>query len=330
MEPSSSALKSESSNNYEELKVPPNGYPYHAFEANGIEPCSVFQGGYSLPVHMLTCGHIVAVDSLGGAVDNRCGLNCLHVASWVKHQTMNAPLEHIDLRTGTSLGQALTSTAALRITKDPILPAIDQHQSHDNIFCEICHGIPASSYFVIPREVKRALAFTRPVIEHYTGFTNEQIVKRLCKPFYNPNQLGYDWKLPHILRCGHEVWAQPARACAANCSDTPECKNRTFLGNKKQGDVIFCHECVYRAEMVYERYAQVGKAMTYGASSHMGLQGVLVPEKGWDIPQAQVGSTYGVATAGFGDYPEYIAADRLPPDSMSEGDSSFPSPGAEA
>ncbi|KAL1598788.1 hypothetical protein SLS60_007930 [Paraconiothyrium brasiliense] len=297
-----SALKSESSNNYVELEVHPIGYPYHTYEANGIEPCSIPQGGYSLPVHMLTCGHIVAIDSLSGAADNRCGLNCLHVAIWIKQQTMNVPLGHNYLRTGTSLGHALASTAPPQSTKDPILPAINQHQSHDNIFCEICYGMPASSYFVVPREVKRALAFTRPVIEHYTGFTNEQIVKLLCKPFYNRNHPhpGYNWQLPHILRCGHEVWAQPARPCAANCIDIPECKNRISLGNKKQGDVIFCHECVYRAEMVYERYAQIGKAMTQGTSSHMGPQGVLVPKKAWDIPQTQVGST--VATAGTGDY----------------------------
>jgi hypothetical protein len=311
----SSTLESEPSGSYADLQVHPIGYPYHAYEVNDIKPCTIHQDGYISPVHMLTCGHLVAIDSTpDGPADSRCGLNCLHVAHWRKQQTINAPVEEIDLRTGTSLRQALTSSAPLQITRNPILPAITQHQSHDNIFCEICHGLPASSYFIIPRDLKRALAFTRPVIEHFTGLTNEQIIYRLCKPFYNPNQLGYDWKLTHILRCGHEVWAQPARPCAANCSDSPECKSRIFPGNNKQGDVIFCHECVYRAEMVYERYAYAGKASARGLESHMGQRGVLVPGEAWDVPQPQVGPTYGVADlgSGFQQLHEYPAADGLP------------------
>ncbi|KAF2442673.1 hypothetical protein P171DRAFT_47418 [Karstenula rhodostoma CBS 690.94] len=324
----SKALESDPRDNYAELQVHPTGYPYHAYEATKIEPCAIHPDGHIMHIHMLTCGHLVAIDSTpNGTVDNRCGLNCLHVAHWIKQQTVNAQAENIDLRTGTSLGQALTSSTPLQITKDPILPAITQYQSHDNIFCEICNGLPASSYFVVPRDVRRALAFTRPVIEHFTGLANDEIVRRLCKPFYNPNQLGYDWKLTHILRCGHEVWAQPARPCAANCSDTPACKSRIFPGNNRQGDAIFCHECVYRAEMVYERYAQVGRGLAQGSESQMGLRGVLVPGRAWDIPQPQVGSTYGIADPSSGNHQEYPAADGLPFDLMSEEETSVASSG---
>ncbi|KAF9728375.1 hypothetical protein PMIN04_007051 [Paraphaeosphaeria minitans] len=316
--------------NYVELQNHPLNHPYHAYEPTTIEPCAVRQDGYIMPVHMLNCGHLVGVDNpLIGTSDNRCGLNCLHVAHWIKQHTINAAVEKTDLRTGTSHGQAPTSSPPLQITNHPVLPAITQHQSQDNIYCEICYGLPASSYFVVPRDVRRALAFTRPVIEHFTGLTNEQIVNKLCKPFYNPNQLGYDWKLTHILRCGHQVWAEPARPCAANCSDNPECESRIFPGNNKQGDIIFCHECVYRAEMVYARYAQIGRSLTRGSESQAGPQSVLVPGNA-QVLQPQIGPTYGIADPSSGSYQEYPAADGSPFDLVSEVDeeSSMSSSGA--
>lgn len=312
----SSELQSDTRRPHAEPPAHPPGYPYHAYESTKVEPCAVLPDGHITPVHMLACGHLVALDSaLSGTsttFDIRCGLNCLHVAHWIKQQTVNAAVENIDPRARASLGQALTSPAPLQFTKDCVLPKITQHQSHDTIFCEICHGLPASSYFIVPRDVRRALAFTRPVIEHFTGLANEQIVHRLCKPFHNPNQVDYDWKLTHILRCGHKVWAQPARPCAANCSDTPECKSRIFPGNNKQGDVIFCHECVYRAEMVYERYAQAERGLARRSESQMGLRGVLIPGEAQYIPQPQVGPTYAVADPASGSYQEHPAAGGFP------------------
>ncbi|KAK7182583.1 uncharacterized protein CC84DRAFT_867570 [Paraphaeosphaeria sporulosa] len=325
----SSTLQLDTRDNYTEVQKHPTGYPYHAYEAAKAEPCAVHADGYILPIHMLTCGHLVAIDSpLTGSSDNRCGLNCLHVAHWIKQQTDNATAQNADLRADQSCEQVLTSSTTLKSTTDPVLPAITQHQSRDNIYCEICHGLPAGSYFVVPRDVRRALAFTRPVIEHFCGLASEEIVNQLCRPFYNPDKLGYDWKLTHILRCGHQVWAQPARPCAANCSDTPECKSRIFPGNNQQGDVIFCYECVYRAEIVYARYAQAGRDLTRRSESQTGLQGVLVPGNAQHVPQPQVVPTYEVADPISGSYLEYRSADGFPFDPVSEEGSSMSSSGA--
>ncbi|KAF1976287.1 hypothetical protein BU23DRAFT_551750 [Bimuria novae-zelandiae CBS 107.79] len=312
---------------YEENQArAPLNYPYHAYRANGLEPCCISSDEQSLPVHMLTCGHLVAIETPSGAKapDNRCGLNCLHVADWMKQQTINAPEESIDLRTGNTLGQALTSSAPVQMTKHPILPKITLFQSNDDIYCEICYGIPASSFFAADRKTKfkYALAMTRTVIEYFTGYSQQEIVDRLCRPFFNPKHLPYDWKLTHLLRCGHEVWAQPARPCASNCSDNPECKCRIFPGNEKQGDVIFCHECTYRAEMVYARYANAGKGVAVlGPKSCW--QGVLVPGTTWNTPTSQSPSPYGVAPSGFGDSRQPTVPNGLPLDPTLENDYKF-------
>jgi hypothetical protein len=177
-----------------------------------------------------------------------------------------------------------------------MLPATTQHESHEENLLRNCQGIPACSYFLVPRNVKHALAFTRPAIEHFTGLTNEEIIHQLCKLFHNPDQIGFDCMFTLILRCGHEVCVQPNRACAANCSDTPESKSKIFPDNNKQDDVILCHECVYDAEMVYERYAQ----------------SVLGPENACDAPQPAVRPTYGFADLVAGNNHEYPPADGLP------------------
>jgi len=55
--------------------------------------------------------------------------------------------------------------------------------------------------------------------------------------------------------------------CAANCSISSSCQDASFpwqeesggvleeVGGQRLGDVIFCGECVARAELVYERFA---------------------------------------------------------------------------
>lgn len=307
-----------------ELQAHPVENSYRAYEFNSIEPCSIHPHGYCLPVHMLTCGHIVAIDSPDEHVDYRCGLNCLHVASWIKQQTVNAPAEAIDLYTGKPLGRTLTSTTPLQMTIDPILPELDHCQSHDKIFCEICHGLPASSYFVIPRQsnVKRALALTRTVIQHFTGFNNDQIDASLCQPYHTFEQLDNNCTPTHVLRCGHEVRVPYARPCAANCSDTHECNSRKAIGSGKNADIIYCHECVYRAEKVYERYAQVGKGISGGEGSRMELRGVLMPKKAWDIPHPQVEATHSTPNAGFREYQPERVASGSPLDPLHENMSS--------
>ena len=249
---------------YDDFQAQSLKFPYHQYKANNIEPCAIADQSSS-PIHMLICGHLVAIDNPSGPADNRCGLNCLHVADWVKQQNIKAAEKSMDFHAGNDLGH-------------PVLPKESEFLEQRSIYCEVCYGIPASSYFVGNRETpyKRALALTRSVIEYYTSYSQKEILDRLCLPFSNPNALPHDWKLAHLLRCGHKVWAQPARPCASNCSDNPQCKGTIFPGNFKQGDAIFCHECTHRAEMVYQRYANASKSSAMLGSKH-GMNGVLVP-----------------------------------------------------
>ncbi|KAJ4288587.1 hypothetical protein N0V90_011824 [Kalmusia sp. IMI 367209] len=288
------------------------GYPFHQYHPTVIEPCAITDDQSGQPFHLLTCGHIVAIDN--DSADHRCGLNCLHVANWVRHQTIHSVEEHIDLnKAGKPLAQAVTMSTPLQVTKTPLLPNLSRFQSHDKIYCETCQGIPVSSYFIMTPKVtyKRALALTRPVIEHFARYTHDQIHAQMCKPFYNPDGLPFDHKLTHTLHCGHEVWAQPARPCGANCIDMPACRGRIFPGNEKQGDAILCHECVWRAEKVYERYAQVGRAVVQkkvvrNRLPFGGLQG--------DVQDlSQSGVPNGTIAAG---YNNYSAQNGVPPGSV--------------
>ncbi|KAK3209316.1 hypothetical protein GRF29_69g1473632 [Pseudopithomyces chartarum] len=265
---------------YDNFTVQSLAFPYHQYISNNLEPCAIASTEKNLPIHMLNCGHLVAINNSIGPDDNRCGLNCLHVANWMKQQSIKAAANSVNVHTGNA-------------QEYNVLPEPSKFLSQHSIYCEICYGIPASSFFVGDRETsyKRALALTRTVIEHYTGYNQAGILDRLCPSFSNPKPSEHDWKLVHKLRCGHEVLAQPARPCASNCLDSPACKCTIFPGNFRQGDVIFCHECTHRAELVYQRYANASKSVAMLGSKH-GLNGVLVPVaapdtlQGLDVPSA--------------------------------------------
>lgn len=107
----------------------PFGSPFPHYQPNKMTPCAITPDASMLPIHMLKCGHIVAIDNLNGPTDNRCALNCLHVAEWVKNETVNAPEEAIDLRPGNTLAQALTSSVPVQMTKNPIMPEETKFQA---------------------------------------------------------------------------------------------------------------------------------------------------------------------------------------------------------
>lgn len=180
------------------------------------------------------------------------------------------------------------------------------------MYCETCYGIPASSYFVMHPEstLKHSLALTRAVIEHFTGDRQNEITGRLCLPHNNPSSIPYDLKLAHKLHCGHEVMSHPPRPCASNCSDNPECKGRRLLENNKQGDIIFCYECTYRAEKLYERFASVGKGVTVSGPK-AGLFDVLhLPQ--WKLLHSQAGPSHDDASHGDDDHHARVVGNELP------------------
>ncbi|KAF2247029.1 hypothetical protein BU26DRAFT_339903 [Trematosphaeria pertusa] len=225
------------------------GYPFHQYVPGIIEPCAVDVEERPQAFHLLTCGHIVAVD----AEDKRCGLNCLHVETWRTEMQKSQKEEEIDLGTGLTLQQAISSTRPPNV----FVPHVSHRQANDLIYCEMCHGIPVWSFNMLrpAARYRRAVALTRNVIQYYTSYSPAQVESLLSPLFYNPNHIPFDWKNTHILRCGHEVWSEPTRPCSSSCSDAPSCRGRIFPRNEKQPDAILCKECTLRAETVYVRYA---------------------------------------------------------------------------
>lgn len=68
--------------------------------------------------------------------------------------------------------------------------------------------------------------------------------------------------------------------------------------------------------MVYERYARVGSTLTQESESNDGQRGVLVP--GRNIPQSEMGPTYGVTDPVSGLHQAYPAVDGFPFEVVSE------------
>lgn len=219
-----------------------------------VEPCAIASDGRSLPFHLLACGHMVAVDSL----DSRCGLNCLHVSTWMTRQLSYQGEGSMQLNTGKTLYHSLTFSGGR--PHRPIKPPQTNTQGHDQLFCEICQGIPLASYNIArPNHgFRRALGLTRAVLGHFTSFPPIILSYFLCSLLHDPLPPRVMHECTHNLLCGHEVWCEQSRPCASNCRDMPPCHNRVFPNNVKQGDAILCKECTYRAELVYERYINAG------------------------------------------------------------------------
>jgi hypothetical protein len=245
----------------------PFGYSFHQYVATRVEPCAVDTTCKSVPFHLLVCGHIVAID----CDDTRCGLNCLHVSTWMTQKLSQPQQKSIDLTPGKSLFQALTRSAAR--PHNPTKPPESTIQGHDKLFCEMCTGIPFASYNLAnpEHEFRRALGLTRPVIEHFTNYDIEVLNFFLSEIFYNPQHKDFEHKYTHYLSCGHEVWCAPVRPCAANCMDMPPCRGRIFPHNVKQGDAVLCKECTYRAELVYSRYITTGRGGAQEEAARNGL-----------------------------------------------------------
>ncbi|KAF2827776.1 hypothetical protein CC86DRAFT_288865 [Ophiobolus disseminans] len=197
-----------------------------------IEPCATTTGAAGRKIcgifHLLTCGHIIAIDN----EDRRCGRNCQHAA------TLSAStLEHSE-------------------------ELISHMQYNDKLHCETCYGIPFDRYRLItsqeePFGLRRSLAITRSMLQTNFGLDHDLVNAMLCSPFFNSTLKGFDWNNTHALRCGHEVWSITLRPCGANCTDAPGCRGASYPQKERRADAILCQECVARAELVYQRYTKL-------------------------------------------------------------------------
>ncbi|KAF1835827.1 hypothetical protein BDW02DRAFT_596930 [Decorospora gaudefroyi] len=240
--------------------------PAEPYIPSAIDPCSIMTNGQPSLFHLLTCGHIVAVDEH----DRRCGANCLHAAVWVA-----TPDE-----TNTSPGfrDTVPNDAEFLFTMQsyiprpyiPVLekmvPAVTPKQLGDDLYCEVCNGIPFERYIIMfppasefdstktnPR-LRRCLSLTRPIIAAATDLPDTVVQALLCSPFVRSDYWQYLGGHAHTLRCKHTVWSKEPRRCGCNCV----CGETVMISAGTAGGVVICDECVFRAELVTRRWKALG------------------------------------------------------------------------
>ncbi|KAF2641949.1 hypothetical protein P280DRAFT_289018 [Massarina eburnea CBS 473.64] len=184
-----------------------------------ILTCATDTEGQPMICHLLACGHVVAIDDK----TMRCALNCLYIAQWMS--------DHPGM-----------------------LPQQGHQLAHDNIYCEVCEGIPIMSYDKAhpKHSLRRALVFRRDLMGlFYSSIVQQPIVAKevfgVLAFVYAPPEY------KHRLHCNHTVVCPTARECAANCDVT--CPHPLKIN---LGDIIPCYECVLRAERVYSQYLLIG------------------------------------------------------------------------
>jgi hypothetical protein len=240
-----------------------DGYAYRAYIPGVIKPCVAFNENSTRQAcgafHLLTCGHIVSIQD-----DNRrCGRNCQHTGA----SMASAGEGQVQLH------EALLTPLTTRSPK-LYIPQISDTQSIDVLYCEVCYGLPFECYKLLTSKetsstLRTALSLTRAMLQSALALHLDDVNALLCSPVFDRSQVPFHWQYTHRLRCGHVVLSVNARPCAANCSDNLSCWDKSFPRSEETAegleegpgerlaDVIFCQECIARAELVHERFARL-------------------------------------------------------------------------
>jgi hypothetical protein len=141
-----------------------------------------------------------------------------------------------------------------------------QTQATDKLYCETCWGIPIDRFqrmqlAEVPHRLRQCYALTRLVLHAALGIDEHQLVAMLSIPFLHTILPDFDWRSAHLLHCGHLVFSASMRPCASNCAIDAGCQSSLEPQNVPRGDAILCHECVFRSDLVFVRYAQVEQAI---------------------------------------------------------------------
>jgi ribosomal protein L37E len=240
-----------------------DGYAYRAYVPGVIEPCVVFNETSTRQAcgafHLLTCGHIISIQDH----NRRCGRNCQHTVASMASAGEGQVQLHKPLLTPLT-----THSPKLYI------PQISITQSIDVLYCEVCYGIPFERYKLLtskeaPSTLRTAFSLTRSMLQSTFAVHLDNVNALLCSPVFDRSQVPFHWQYAHRLRCGHVVLSVNSRPCAANCSDGSSCRDKSFPWQEelaerleegpgeRLGDVIFCQECIARAELVHERFARL-------------------------------------------------------------------------
>ncbi|KAJ4373235.1 hypothetical protein N0V83_003529 [Neocucurbitaria cava] len=247
-------------------------YPFHHYDSIPVEPCSPLANSLANKsgfFHLLRCGHIVVV----AEQDGRCGRNCQRASASAYAGGMMGAINPVASDPYRYLDPDLLGTTLTPLSADPpmdVTPTVSETQLDDTLYCEVCQDIPYDRYVIMhppedplniftkkPEHFRRCFSLSSELLKSTANIDDERVDRLLCRPFivrthrlFNPNNT-------HVLRCGHEVWCPEIRSCASNCRDEPQCSARVTLGLGKRGDMILCHECVSRAELVYVRYQRL-------------------------------------------------------------------------
>jgi hypothetical protein len=158
-----------------------------------------------------------------------------------------------------------------RLQEDSHAPFLSPAGAADDLNCIVCNGIPFDRYRLMtttekPCTPRRTLALTRHLLQSTLETKDGRIDAILCSPFFHSNQEGFDLGNTHYLRCGHDVWSAQIRPCASNCSLYPGCGNAVSR-DERQNDLMFCRECVSRADLVFQRYTDLEQVTRAGVES---------------------------------------------------------------
>jgi hypothetical protein len=132
-----------------------------------------------------------------------------------------------------------------------------------------------------PSTLRRTLALTRQLLQSTLEIKADGVDAILCSPFFNYNQEGFDLENKHYLRCGHEVWSAQIRPCASSCSLYPGYRDAASR-DERQNDLMYCHECVSRADPVFQRYTDLEQVTRAGVASGYVISGSQLTPKAED------------------------------------------------
>ncbi|PVI04808.1 hypothetical protein DM02DRAFT_725505 [Periconia macrospinosa] len=180
----------------------------------------------------------------------------------------------------------------------------------DSIGCEICLGLPMSSFYMSTRDysLRHALAMTGHVITSWAGHDYTEFdMATLHHPLADP-------KSTHRLSCNHLVDCGAPRDCGANCNREPPCPGFAGSEENHQSDAIICRECVSRADLVYSRYLSVPGGLVRERVAQHGILG------------SANSSTH--TTQNGADTPQYALAAGAPQGSVTESNANSTSSGA--
>jgi hypothetical protein len=139
-----------------------------------------------------------------------------------------------------------------RLQEDSHAPSLSPTGAADNLHCIVCNGIPFDRYRLMtttekPSTLRRTLALTRQLLQSTLEIKADGVDAILCSPFFN----------------------------------YPGCRDAASR-DERQNDLMYCHECVSRADPVFQRYTYLEQVTRAGVASGYVISGSQLTPKAED------------------------------------------------